>query len=245
LVIVPDKERAMIMKDSLKLPSLPLVAVNSPARRLEFAGDRLREALDARNCRFGKVVFRQGSIGPSHAIEMTIQSMPYWSDREWGFAVMGRGSAQYLADLRKLSVECGVAERFVALPPVSYDEVLQFTDGADLGHALYVPIDSNNRYSTTASNKLLEYMAAGLPVLVSDRPGLRAFVEKYECGLTVDESSPQSIATSVNAILGDPDFAGRLGAAGAKAYEEELNYQCQFAPVLEAFRTLCDGRNQA
>jgi glycosyltransferase involved in cell wall biosynthesis len=118
---------------------------------------------------------------------------------------------------------------------------LRLTPGADAGHALYEPVHINNVYITTASNKLLEYLAAGLPVLVSDRPGLRAFVEKYECGLTADESSPESIAAAVNALLGDPDLARRLGAAGARAFAEELNYEHQFAPVLEAVRGLIDA----
>jgi glycosyltransferase involved in cell wall biosynthesis len=239
LVIAPDEERAAIMKSDLELPSLPFVAVNSPVRWPKSAGHRLQNALAARGHRFRQVVLRQGSIGPSHAIETTIQSIPDWADERWGFVALGRGSAQYLGHLHNLAERYGVAERFVTLPPVSYDEVTQFTGGADLGHALYCPIDSNTRFSTTASNKLLEYMAAGLPVLVSDRPGLRAFVEKHQCGLAVDESSPESIAMAVNTVLGDPNLAQRFGAAGAMAFEAELNYERQFAPVLAAFQSMC------
>ena len=154
---------------------------------------------------------------------------------------MGRGSGHYLAHLRSLADACGVTERFAVLPPVSYDDIFQFTGGADVGHSLYAPVDSNNRFSTTASNKLLEYMAAGLPVLVSDRPGLQALVQTYKCGLNADESSPESIAAAVNTLLGDPDFALRLGAAGARAFEDELNYERQFAPVLVALRILVDA----
>jgi glycosyltransferase involved in cell wall biosynthesis len=82
-------------------------------------------------------------------------------------------------------------------------------------------------------------MAAGVPVLVSDRPGQRAFLNKYRCGLTADESSPESIAAAVNALLGDPDLAHRLGAAGARAFEQEFNYERQYAPVLRVFQSLC------
>jgi glycosyltransferase involved in cell wall biosynthesis len=84
-------------------------------------------------------------------------------------------------------------------------------------------------------------MAAGLPLLVSERPDLRAFVETYGCGLTADESSPESIAAAVNVLLGDPDLARRLGEAGARASRKEFNYESQFAPVLEAFRSLSDS----
>jgi glycosyltransferase involved in cell wall biosynthesis len=143
-----------------------------------------------------------------------------------------------LHSLALLAEELSVSQQFAVLPLVSYDKLPLYTPGAHAGHALYEPIHINNVHITTASNKLMEYMAAGLPLLVSDRPSLRALVERHECGLTADESSPESIAAAVNALLGDPDLARRLGAAGARAFEEEFNYGRQFAPVLEVIRSL-------
>ena len=145
--------------------------------------------------------------------------------------------------LAQLARELDIEDQLTFLPPVSYDKVLRLTPGADVGHALYEPIHINNRFITTASNKIMEYMAAGLPILVSDRSALRAFVDRYECGLTAKESSPESIARAVNALQGDPGLARRLGSAGQRAFQEEFNYERQFAPVLEAFESLtCSGR---
>jgi glycosyltransferase involved in cell wall biosynthesis len=155
--------------------------------------------------------------------------------------LIGKGAPEYLERLVDLALELGVEQQLAILPAVSYDEVLRLTPGADAGHALYEPTHINNLFITTASNKLLEYMAAGLPVLVSDRPGLRAFVETHQCGLTADEGSPESIAASVNKLLGDPELARRFGAAGARAFEEEFNYERQFSPVLDAFQSLCQA----
>ena len=152
--------------------------------------------------------------------------------------MVGTVAQEYLESLVHLAQDLEVGDQLAILPPVSYDEVLRLTPGADVGHALYEPVHINNVYITTASNKIMEYMAAGLPILVSDRPGLRVFVETHGCGLTADESSPESIAATVNALLGDPELARRLGAAGARAFEAEFNYERQFAPVLSAFQAL-------
>jgi glycosyltransferase involved in cell wall biosynthesis len=165
--------------------------------------------------------------------------MPLWKNARWGLAVMGPSEPGYVHSVVELAETLGVSQRFAILPLVPYDKLPLYTPGAHVGHALYEPIHINHLYPTTASNKLLEYMAAGLPVIVSDRPGLRAFVDKYKCGLLADEISPESIAAAVNALLDDPELAHRLGGAGVRAFEEELNYERQFAPVLEAFRSLC------
>jgi glycosyltransferase involved in cell wall biosynthesis len=122
------------------------------------------------------------------------------------------------------------------LPPVGYDRVPEFTVGADVGHALYDPIHINNVHISTASNKIMEYMASGLPLLVSDAPALRSLVKRHGCGVTANEVDPLSIAAAINSLLGKPDRAGRMGRAGRRAFEQVFCYERQFAPALEVFR---------
>jgi glycosyltransferase involved in cell wall biosynthesis len=238
LVIVPDRERSVIVADELCLSRPPLVVANAPIDCFAETGSALINALAARDKRFTRILFRQGRIGPGHAIEMTMRSIPYWRDRTWGFVVMGVSEPSYLDTLSRLARELDIEKQFVALPAVGYDQVAHFTPGAHVGHALYEPIHISHRTATTSSNKIMEYMAAGLPLLVSDRAGLRALVEKYGCGLPADESSPESIATAVNDLLGNPERAQRMGCAATRAFVEEFSYERQFAPVIEAFSRL-------
>ena len=241
VVIVPDRERGRVMSEELRLISPPHTVANAPMHRYNLPGLALVEALTAQGKRFNRIVLRQGRIGPGHGIEATLRSIPLWNTREWGLVVMGPSEPDYARSLALLAVELGVDSQFAILPFVPYEKLPEYTPGAHVGHALYQPIHFNHLYPTTASNKIMEYMAAGLPLLVSDRPGLRVFVDKYKCGLTADEGSPGSIAAAVNTLLGDPDLASRLGAAGARAFEEEFNYELQFTPVLKAFESLCCG----
>jgi len=238
LVIVPDAERGAFMARELKLKKLPLVVANAPLSHSRGSGEALLSALVARGYSFERIVFRQGRIGEGHAIEATLRSIPYWVSKDWGFVVMGYSEANYLERLSALARTLGVERQFAILPPVEYDQVKDFTPGADLGHALYEPIHVNNIHITTASNKIMEYMAAGLPVMVSDRPALRALVERYGCGITADEGDPQSIALAVNSVLGDPARTQQMGAAGRRAFEQVFCYERQFAPALEVFRAL-------
>lgn len=240
LITIPDKNLGAIMREELRLGSSPLVVANGPIAALACSGDALRNALKSDGKVFEKIVLRQGRIGTGHAIENTLRSMPLWANSKWGFVVMGLSDPKYLAKLDNLAKSIGVADRFVILPPVGYDDVQHFTAGADLGHALYEPSQINNIH-ITGSNKIQEYMAAGLPIMVSDRPSLRTLVERHRCGLTADESSPQKIAETINAILGDTERAGSMGRAGALAFQKELSFERQFAPVIDSIRSLADA----
>lgn len=242
LVITPDRDRASIMKDKFGLSALPLVAANAPLLKPNNDAGRLLQALAAQSCRINPIVLRQGNIGPGHAVEATIKSMPHWIGPLSGLALLGPLQLDYAQRIQVLAREMGVHDRVVFLPPVPYHQVMEFTVDAHVGHALYEAVDDNNRLSGTASNKLLEYMAAGLPVLASDRPGLRALIERYDCGLTADENDPASIAAAVNALLGDPQRARQMGANGARAFEEEFRYDKQFAPVLAAIAEMASRR---
>jgi glycosyltransferase involved in cell wall biosynthesis len=236
LVIVPDRERGALIARELHLPHLPLVVANAPLSMPPQDGSVLRQALAERGLRFSRILLRQGRVGNGHGLEVTIRSLPLWQGRDWGLIAMGLSESAYVTHLQDVAQSCGVAGQFVYLPPVGYDQIAAFTPGADVGHALYEPLHVNNVHITTASNKIMEYVAAGLPLMVSDRPALRQLVETYRCGICADERSPDSIAAAVNALLGDTDLARCLGHNGRRAFEDVFCYERQFASVLEALQ---------
>ncbi len=61
---------------------------------------------------------------------------------------------------------------------------------------------------------LLEAMAAGLPVVVTDIPGNRLLVDHDRHGLLVPVEDAEALSSAVMRIFGDPDRAARMGVAG-------------------------------
>ena len=241
LVVVPDERRGAVMRGELGLREPPLVVPNAPRAAPSAAAGRLREALRSRGHGAGRVVLRQGRIGPGHGIEATIRSMPGWNDPSASFVLMGPGDADFVRRISTLAAECGVADRVVVLPPVAYDEVAAFTREADVGHALYDPVNVNHVEMGTASNKVIEYMAAGIPSIVADTPSFRELLSKARFGLAADPSSEAAIAGAVNRILGDPALAAELGTAGRRAFEEDLQYDRHAAILRERLEALARG----
>ncbi len=237
-VVIPDAGRAEVIARALGLRQAPLVAANAPLLAPLVRRNTLRNALQTRGYQFGKIVFRQGRVGQGHAIEATIRSIPSWDRRDWGFVVMGLSDTGYVNSLEKLANDLGVASQFVALPPVSYDAILHYTPDADVGHALYEQTHNSNIHIGTASNKAMEYLAAGIPLLVSPNKKLKELVNREKCGKWADETDPASIAHAINSLLSDEGRRVEMGLAARKAFETEYCYEHQFAPVLERMRDL-------
>ncbi|WKZ19221.1 MAG: glycosyltransferase [Candidatus Jettenia sp. CY-1] len=65
-------------------------------------------------------------------------------------------------------------------PAVKPDEISHYTASADVGLSLIENVCLS--YYLCLPNKLFEYMSCGIPVIVSDFPGMSKFIDKYGCG---------------------------------------------------------------
>jgi hypothetical protein len=87
--------------------------------------------------------------------------------------------------------------------------------------------------------KMFEYMAAGIPIIVSNFPAWREFVEKAQCGLLVDPLDPHDIAKAIEYILTHPDEAAAMGRNGRAAMETEFNWNHEERALLGLYDSLC------
>lgn len=93
---------------------------------------------------------------------------------------------------------------------------------AHVGLALYQP--RAGFVTVDHSVKIVEYMAAGLPVLCADFPGLKKFVEEAGCGWTVASDDPDAIAAKLRELIDHPELRRRMGAAGRRLFETDYNW---------------------
>lgn len=82
---------------------------------------------------------------------------------------------------------------------------------------------SQTQYNWTrgnSSNKLFEYMASGKPVISTVKMGY-SILEKYQCGLELENASPRELAEAILKVKNMPkDEYQRLGAQGKKGAED-------------------------
>lgn len=73
------------------------------------------------------------------------------------------------------------------------------------------------------SNSILEYMAAGRPVVATDVGGAKEAIVEGETGYTVPSGNDQLMASAVVSLLRDPEKANLMGERGRRVVEEKFS----------------------
>lgn len=114
---------------------------------------------------------------------------------------IGEGAlAEHLAAAAKT-----LGDRLVVSPFVPPDRLAALTPGADLGACLIEPLTESLRLSLP--NKLFEYLSAGVPVVASPLPEIRAVVDRG-VGLLADPADPDAVVDALRRSL-DPAARAR------------------------------------
>lgn len=87
----------------------------------------------------------------------------------------------------------------------------------------------------------LEAMAAGLPVIATDIPGVREVVLDGETGVLVPPNRPESLATAMDECC-DPELRRRYGEAGAGRVADAFRIRDTAQAYVSLYESLVDGR---
>lgn len=85
--------------------------------------------------------------------------------------------------------------------------------------------------------KMFEYMAIGLPQVISNFPLYKSVVEKHQCGIAVNPMNPLEIADGIENILRHPEKSASMSKNGVDN-ARQYHWETQFSKVLEVYRAL-------
>lgn len=144
------------------------------------------------------------------------------------------GAPGYVGQLRRKAESLGLSDRVEFLKPVSRKDLFASTLRSDIGLAL-IPeksTDQNFEAMTGASNKVFDYLACGLPVIVSDLPDWREMFVAPGYGFACDPADPAGLAAAIRCFIDNPARMKKMGEAGRRRIFDEWNYDNLFQPVL-------------
>ncbi len=145
-----------------------------------------------------KIILYQGAINVDRGLEEAIMAMKYLlSDAVLVIAGIG----DIYNKLVSYTSESGLTPKVKFLGQVPFDQLHAYTLMADLG--LSIEKDVGVNYHFALPNKLMDYIQAKVPVLVSPFPEMKAIVDQYQVGELLESHDPVILAKQIDRILND------------------------------------------
>ncbi|PAY04472.1 hypothetical protein CK489_35155 [Bradyrhizobium sp. UFLA03-84] len=179
------------------------------------------------------VLLWQGGTGPTRLIEPIIESLAYAPDCI--FVIRGPSLDLFGPDYLALAQRVGVEGRVVLAPPVPSKDVVAAARGADAGIWTLPALCRN--FTFALPNKIFEYLAADLPVLVAQYAEAKRLVEENAVGLTFDPYNPRSIAESINRMVQDKQLRAAFRAS-TRTTLAKLDARSEWQKVVSLYDSL-------
>ena len=231
-VITVNRPYAEVMAGRWRVDE-PLIVMNC-SYRYEPPSPRARRFHDALGLDpTTRVVVYQGGFSRDRGIEQLIAAIADVPDAT--LVLLGYGSLQ--AELDRVAADPATGGRVRILPAVPPTELLDWIASADVVAMPIQPTTLNHRLTTP--NKLFEALAAGVPVVASDLPGMAPIVRETGCGVLVDPTDPTAIAAALREVLATPpDEMTEWRARCSEAARETYNWERQMDVLLAEYGRL-------
>lgn len=192
---------------------------------------------------------------------VTAQAVPY-AQRKSLIAYVGsitdvRGGREMIAAVGSLPKSLSAQLLLMGeIAPAAFDHELRSADGWDhvdylgfqdrsnvakylnrarVGLVILHPVSS---YLTSQPTKLFEYMSVGIPVIASNFPAWRAFIDEAGCGLTVNPLNVKEIADAILWLLEHPEEAEMMGKRGQTAVRSTCNWRHEGQSLLNLYKVV-------
>lgn len=186
-VMIPEYNRACILRVWLKLKETPTVVPNKPYLhpRNKYIENSYSTILKDK-----KVILYQGYIQRNRNLNAICEAGCSLND--YKVVLMGKGDESYIDELKRKYPEV------YHIPFVQPPEHLKITSFAHLAVVKYDMVSLNMIFC--APNKTWEYTGFGVPVLCNEIPGLEYTIGKFGAGICTDLNDANKIITAIDTI---------------------------------------------
>ncbi len=165
-----------------------------PRKALPPKGDKLALGLPTDK----HLLILQGSgINIQRGAEELVQSMQFLDD----CFLMIIGGGDVLPILKQMVEKLNITDRVHFFPRMPYQQMMAYTQLAELGFCLDKNTNLNYRFSLP--NKLFDFIQAGVPIVASHLTEIEKIIRKYDIGIFIGNHEPETIASTIREALSD------------------------------------------
>lgn len=165
-----------------------------------------------------------GTLADWQGLDIIVKALPkILESQPVKLHIVGRGRSRQRKALAKQIRKLGLEEHVIVQPAVPHHEIPSLIAGADICVA---PLALNDRNVTQGACpiKILEYMAAGRPLLASNMPIVRELVREDVDGLLFSPNDPEDLARQAVQLLKNMELSQRLAESAAAHVREKFTW---------------------
>ena len=177
-----------------------------------------------------KLIF-QGAIGAGHGLEEIIELLKESVNQKVLHLILkGPVRAHYKQKLVELAAYHNVSNQLTWIGIGPYSELPKLTASCHIGIAIYMGNDNVSRTLGTASNKIYEYAASGLPVILYDDIQFTKYLQGHPWTFFTD-GSLSGLRHTIKMVIQKMNESRELAIA---EFKDTLNFENAFTPALES-----------
>jgi glycosyltransferase involved in cell wall biosynthesis len=145
---------------------------------------------------YRKIILYQGAVNVDRGLEEAIVAMQFARSNA---VLLIIGTGDVFVKLNQLVRDLHLSEKVIFTGQIPFRYLHSYSLMADIGLSIEKDVSLNYHYCLP--NKFLDYIQAGIPVLISPMPEMKAIVEKYNIGRIIAGHNPEYLATIFGEML--------------------------------------------
>lgn len=179
-----------------------------------------------------------GTLADWQGLDLVIRALPKILEQHAvRLQIVGRGRSRQRKLLSKQIRKLGVEGNVIVQPAMPHHDVPALIAASDLCLA---PLGLNDRNVTQGACpiKVLEYMAAGRPLVAANMPIVRELVREDVDALLFAPNDPDDLARQVLALLNDFELSQRLAASAAERARTQFTWHAAQKKLVKVYEKL-------
>ncbi|PWM20830.1 MAG: hypothetical protein DBX97_03060 [Collinsella tanakaei] len=174
-----------------------------------------------------KQILNHGQFYIGRGYDIMIETAPLLRDMS-DIQLVLRGFGPMEEQLKKRAEEIHADNVYFA-PPVKVEELIPEASHAWVGMAITEAISLN--FKLSVSNKIFEYAAAGLPVIMSDIPEHRYLNDRYNFGIILEKNTPECILAAIKKLYEDEKLYN-VYSENSRKLSRDINWENEFEVLI-------------
>ncbi len=189
------------------------VVSNTPELKTLYLKDNFQEISKL------KIVYTGNVDGTFRGIMTLVEAAKLLKNQNVEFNIIGDGN--YIAKIQE-KIKLNNLENINLIGKLSHNELLKALEKQHIG---IIPHDNSDYIKYTIPNKIFDYMAHSLPIIVPSVKPLKRVVEEANCGYVYEACNPKSLSECINYILNNKSELYAKAQNGYDTIRQKYNWE--------------------